>query len=96
MLLFRQFRRCRVTGGVEMYCVKILAALALCVGLAACSSPQDDAARAQERSYDAQEKVAKERLKLIDQYRSCMKDAGGDDAEMAACNTYVKAAEALK
>ena len=79
-----------------MYFFRILAAGALCGVLAACSSPQDDAARAQERSYDAQEKVANERLKLIDQYRSCMNEAGGDNEKMEACDSYLKAAEALK
>jgi len=70
--------------------LKVLAAVALLCGtLAACSSPQDDAAR-------AQEKVSNERLKLIDQYRDCMKEAEGDSAKMSACDSYLKAAEALK
>jgi len=79
-----------------MYIVKLISAVALCGFLAACSSAQDDAAEAQERSYDAQEKVTTERLKLIDKYRDCMGEAAGDDTKMEACDSYLKAAEALK
>jgi hypothetical protein len=72
-----------------MHISKMLAAVALCGLMAACSSPQDDAAR-------AQEEVSNERLKLIDEYRACMNEAGGDNAKVEACDTYLKAAEALK
>ena len=72
-----------------MHGVKIFMAIALCGFLAACSSPQDDAA-------EAQEKVSEERLKLIDQYRECMDAAEGDDTKMGECDSYLKAAEALQ
>jgi len=55
----------------------------------ACSSPQD-------KAYKAQEKVHKERLKLVEQYQKCMKDAGEDQEKQEACDQYLKAAEALK
>ncbi|MBW1998818.1 MAG: hypothetical protein JRJ29_12750 [Deltaproteobacteria bacterium] len=55
----------------------------------ACSSPQD-------RAYQAQEKVHKERLKLVEQYQDCMKKAGSDEGKKKACEQYLKAAEALK
>ena len=64
--------------------------------LAACSSPQDDAAKAQERSYDAQEKVATERLQLIEQYQTCISEAAGDALKIESCDSYLRAAEALK
>ena len=64
--------------------------------LAACSTPQDRAAEAQEGAYDAQEKVAKQRLELVDKYQKCVKDAGGDQQKTASCDSYLKAAEALK
>lgn len=71
--------------------------MALCIALlAACSTPQDRAAEAQEGAYDAQEKVAKQRLELVDKYQRCVKDAGGDQQKAAACDSYLKAAEALK
>ena len=64
--------------------------LALAVGTTlACSSPQD-------KAYKAQEKVHKERLKLVEKYEKCMKDAGEDEEKKKACEQYLKAAEALK
>ncbi|KPK51573.1 MAG: hypothetical protein AMJ63_11980 [Myxococcales bacterium SG8_38_1] len=67
--------------------------VAMLIGfLAACSSPQDRAAKAQESSYKAQEKVAKERLKLVEKYQACIKNA----EKAAACDSYLKSAEALK
>ena len=64
--------------------------LALIVGTTlACSSPQD-------KAYKAQEKVHKERLKLVEQYKKCLKEAGEDKQKIEACDQYLKAAEALK
>jgi hypothetical protein len=79
-----------------MHHLKILAITALLGFLAACSSPQDDASKAQERSYDAQEKVATQRLELIEQYRSCIEEASGDSLKVESCDSYLRAAEALK
>ena len=64
--------------------------------LAACSNPQKDAARAQERSYEAQEDVARQRLELVDKYQQCVKNAAGDALTVEACDSYLRAAEALK
>ena len=66
-----------------------IVALALAGILGACSSAQDDAA-------EAQEKVSNERLELVEQYQECVDDAGDDSAEVEACDSYLKAAEALK
>ena len=64
--------------------------LTLFVGLAlGCASSQD-------KAYKAQESVHKERLKLIDEYQKCLKKAGSDKAAADACESYLKAAEALK
>ncbi len=76
--------------------VKILAGLAVLAMLAGCSSPQDRAAKAQERSYEALEKAAQERLELVDKYQECVKAAGSDNEKIEACDTYLKAAEALR
>ena len=54
-----------------------------------CASPQD-------RAYKAQEGVHKERLKLVSEYQKCLKKAGNDKAAIEACDSYLKAAEALK
>ncbi len=64
--------------------------LAFAVGITlACSTPQDNA-------YKAQEKVHKERLKLVEKYQKCLKEAGEDQVKKEACEQYLKAAEALK
>lgn len=57
--------------------------------LSSCSSPQD-------RVYEAQEQVHEERLKLVDEYRECLKEAGEDKLKVETCDQYLKAAEALK
>ena len=57
--------------------------------LASCSSPQD-------RAFEAQEKVHEERLKLVDEYKECLEDAGADKLKIETCDQYLKAAEALK
>ena len=67
----------------------IVASLAILGLLGACSSAEDDAAR-------AQEEVAQERLKLVEQYQDCVDDADGDAEELESCDSYLKAAEALK
>ena len=57
--------------------------------ITACSSPQD-------KAYKAQEKVHTERLKLVEEYKKCLKKAGGDKEKTEACDQYLKAAEALQ
>ncbi len=64
--------------------------------LAACSNPRKDAARAQERSYDAQEEVVRQRLDLVEKYQRCVASAAGDALKVESCDSYLRAAEALK
>jgi len=64
--------------------------------LAACSTPQDKAADAQAAASKAQEQIAKQRLDLIAKYQKCMTDAAGNEQKAAACDSYLKAADALK
>ena len=64
--------------------------------LTACSTPQERAADAQAGASEAQQKVAEERLKLVDKYQTCVKQAGADQQKAAACESYLKAADALK
>lgn len=75
---------------------KIIACAMLIGFLAACSSPHDDAAKAQERSYDAQGEVAKQRLELVEKYQACVEEASDDAQKIEACDSYLRAAEALK
>jgi len=58
-------------------------------GIVACATPQD-------KAYEAQEKVYKERLRLVEEYKKCMANAGQDKQKAEACDQYLKAAEALK
>ena len=51
--------------------------------------------RAQKNSHKATENVANERIKLVDEYRSCVENAGDDAVKVEACDSYLKAAEAL-
>ena len=71
----------------------ITSAIAL---LTACSTPQERAANAQAGASKAQEEVAQRRLQLVDQYQKCVKDAAGNQQKAAACDSLLKAAEALK
>jgi len=64
--------------------------------LTACSTPQERAAEAQAGAYNAQQDVAKRRLQLVDQYQTCVKNAAGNEQKAAACDSLLKAAEALK
>jgi ribulose kinase len=63
--------------------------------LGACSNAHEDAARAQEKVHEANEQAAKERLALVEKYQECVKDAKNDKQKVEACDTYLKAAEAL-
>jgi len=67
-----------------------IAVVTLVLGIAlGCASPQD-------RAYEAQEKVHKERLKLVEEYKKCVENAGSDKPKLETCDQYLKAAEALK
>ena len=48
------------------------------------------------RANKAQANVHNERLKLVEDYKKCVKKAGDDNAKIEACDQYLKAAEALK
>ena len=69
---------------------------ALLLGIASCGISEGRAARASRKASKAQESVSKERLKLIEQYKKCVEQAGGDPQKTEACDTYLKAAEALQ
>ena len=69
--------------------IHLIASSAMVCLLFGCSSPQD-------RAFKAQERVHAERLKLIDEYKDCLKDAGDDKSKTEACDQYLNAAEALK
>jgi F0F1-type ATP synthase membrane subunit b/b' len=82
--------------------LKALGAVTLVALLAGCESAQEkaadaqaDAAKAQQSAAEAQEKVTKQRLELVGKYQTCVQNAAGDQQKAAACDSYLKAAEAL-
>jgi cell division protein FtsL len=62
---------------------------AAAIGLISCSSSQD-------RAYKVQKQVHEERLELVDEYKKCIEKAGDDKPKVESCDSYLKAAEALK
>ena len=71
--------------------------VALLVGLlGACSTPAEKASEAQMEASKAQEEIARERLDLVDKYKTCVEEAAGDQPKAQACDSYLKAAEALQ
>lgn len=79
-----------------MRLMKILTFAVLVGLLGACSNPHKDAAKAQKSASEAREEVARERLSLVDKYQACVKEAADDNMKVEACDSYLKAAEALK
>ncbi len=65
----------------------------LCCGLiflfSACSSSQD-------KAYKAQGRVSEERIELVNKYQECVKKATEEGTDKEVCETYLKAADALK
>ena len=72
----------------------LLVFVAMLIG--ACGSPEKRAHKAGAKASKAQEKVHTERLKLVEQYKTCVENAGEDKAKVEACDSYLKAADALK
>ena len=67
----------------------ILALLTMAFVISNCSTPQEDAAKAEE------EKTLR-RMELVEQYQSCMKKNEGNKEKQEVCNTYLEASKALK
>lgn len=70
-------------------------AFSMLVSFSSCGISSGRANRATRKAAKAQENVSKEKLKLIDQYQKCIKKAAGDPQKEAACESYLKASEAL-
>ena len=68
--------------------VQVLLLVMFSLTVLGCTSSQD-------KAYQAQEGVHKERLALTEKYQKCMDDAGGDAAKAETCDQHLKAAEAL-
>jgi hypothetical protein len=75
--------------GVAMKTVRVLIMFCVVMFLSACGG-------AERKAHRAQTKVANERLKLVEEYKKCVKKAGEDKNKIEACDSYLKAAESLK
>jgi hypothetical protein len=75
--------------------LKLLGVATLIGLLTACATPQEKAANAQAAAAKAQEQIAKQRLELVAKYQTCIKNAGDDQQKVAACDSFLKAAQAL-
>lgn len=75
-----------------MRTISIILVLALTMVLGGCGG----ASGAQKRAFRAQEAVAKERLRLVEKYQSCVSRAGDDPVAKRGCETYLSSAEALQ
>jgi hypothetical protein len=82
--------------GQIMNWIRVIGICAAIGMLGACSTPEGRTAQAQESAYKSQQKIADERLKLVHKYQGCVKSAGGDKQKETACESYPKAADALK
>ena len=74
----------------------LVAGCVLATALVGCSTPEEKAAYATRDAARADLKIKEERLKMIDQYKACVKDAGGYAQNTEACDGILKAIEALK
>ena len=72
-------------------CAVSLLATSACTGVS-----KRKAARSETQANKAQEQVAKERLALIEEYQTCVTDAGDSLTAIEGCDVYLKSAEALK
>jgi len=79
-----------------MWYLRTFAGLVLLAAVAGCSSPEERAAAAAESASEAEEEVARRRLELVDKYQTCIEEAAGDAMKAEACESYLKAADALK
>ena len=85
----------RKKGGT-MKVVKTLIVVCFVVMIVACGHRERQANKATRKAADSQAAVSQERLKLIEDYKKCVEQAGEDRNKVEACDTYLKAAEALK
>ena len=85
----------REKGGT-MKIVKTLIVVCFMVMIVACGHRERQALKATRKAADSQSAVSQERLKLIEDYKKCVEKAGEDRNKVEACDTYLKAAEALK
>jgi len=66
------------------------------VFIGACQSAERRESRAKANAADSEAKVHEERLKLIDEYKKCLEEAGDEGKKVEECDRYLRAAEALK
>jgi len=72
-----------------MKLMRVFLVVIVAVMMSACGS-------AERKANKAQAELDSEKVKLSEQYQTCMKKAEGDKDKEAECEKYLKAAEALK
>lgn len=75
---------------------KLFLILFCVIGLTACSTPAEDASKAQKDASKAEEQKTMKRMELVEQYQSCMKENEGNKQKQEVCNSYLEASKALK
>ena len=72
-----------------MKLMKFFLVVSVAMTLLACATAQD-------KAVNSQAAINNQRLELVDKYQNCMKEAEGDKDREAACDQYLKAADALR
>ena len=72
-----------------MKLVRIFVLVLVVVTMGACGG-------AERKAHQAEADVRNERFRLVEKYQKCVKKAGEDSAKVDACDSYLKAADALK
>jgi hypothetical protein len=73
----------------RMKLVRIFMLVLVLVTMGACG-------RAERKANKAEADIRNERFRLVELYQKCVKKAGEDSARVEACDSYLKAADALK
>lgn len=72
-----------------MQALKFASLVFVILAIAGCSTPQEDAAKAEE------EKTLR-RMELVEEYQECMKENEGNKQKQEVCNSFLEASKALK
>lgn len=79
-----------------MKALKFATLIFVIFAVASCSTPQEDAAKANEDAARAEEMKTMKRMELVEQYQACMKENDGNKPKQEVCSSYLEASKALK
>lgn len=72
-----------------MHIITPVVVLLAATSLAACSS-------AEKRAHKAEAEYAEEKTEILKDYRRCVDDSNGEEAELKKCESLLKAVEAIE